>query len=166
LSQLAVTGCPPWSDLTRKWAESLQAVILRHPSRDSVPCMDIIDGPIPTLCLYLDKTRDSTDWSKVMENFVISNVALAYHPGHELARQWLAAAWYGYVGHESLELCTVGDLKTRPLDPHEPPHYFDRSLRVGLPVELTPATLRATLCLVMEPPIADGLIARAEEGVG
>jgi hypothetical protein len=164
MSQLEITGCPPWSDLTRQWAGSLQDVILRHPARDSVPVMNLIDGPKPALCLYLKETRDSRDWNVRMANFVISNVRLTYHPGDDLARKWLAAAWFGYLGHESLELCSVGDLQTRPLDPHEPPYWFDRALRVGLPIELTPETLRATLCLVMDPPVADCLIARAEVG--
>lgn len=153
MGQLEVNGCPPWSELTCKWVGSLQDIVLRHPSRDSVPVMSLIDGPEPTLCLYLKETRDSRDWSVRMARFVISNVKLTYHPGDDLARKWLASAWAGYIQHEALELCTIGGTVERPLCPHtetSPGCYaYDRGLRDGLPVELNHATLIRSLAVVM-----------------
>lgn len=153
------------SELARLWFAALRDVVIRHPNRRSTVLAHLTDDKEPVLTLSLDVTHDSRDMEKdAWSPFTIAGTRLTYFPGVDLARQWLAAAWFGYVGHEALELCSVGDLVTRPLDPHQEPFYFDRSLRVGFPVKLTPQSLRSTLCLVMEPPIADGLIARAEVG--
>lgn len=165
MSQLEVAGCAPWSDLTQQWVQSLQPVVLRHPSRDSVPVLNLIDGPAPTLCLYLKETRDSRDWNVRMPRFIISNVKLTYHPGDDLARKWLAAAWAGYIQHEALELCTLGGTIERPLCPHtqteEGIYGYDKGLRDGLPVELTPETLARTLALVMYPRALEQLLEAA-----
>ncbi len=124
--------------------------------------MNLVDGPAPTLCIYLRETRDSRDWSVRMGRFVISNVKLTYFPGIDLARKWLASAWAGYIQHEALELVTVGGTLDRPLCPHTETaagtYAYDRGLRDGLPIELTPATLERSLCVVMEPEHARALM--------
>jgi hypothetical protein len=157
MSQLEVTGGSEWSVLTRQWAGALQDVIVRHPTGEPV-LLELIDAECPVLKVALAKTRDSRDPSNLMCGFVISNVTLSYFPGADLARKWLAAAWAGYAAHEACEAVTIGGLVERPLDPHEPPFYFDRGLRDGLPVTLTPETLEKALCVVMEPVHARALM--------
>jgi hypothetical protein len=143
-----------------QWRAALADVVVRHPNRESRVMVEVTsDGQ---LVLKLDATRDSCDPERIMTPFVISCVQLTYFPGVELARQWLAAAFAGYVAHEALELVTVGDLETRPLDPHQAPFAFDRCLRVGLPVVLTPESLRASLELVMAPSDAKRLCEQAD----
>lgn len=157
MSQLEVTGGGEWSVLTKQWASALQDVVVRHPTGEPV-LLELIDAECPVLKVALAKTRDSRDPNNLMSGFVISNVTLSHFPGVTLARQWLAAAWSGYCQHEALELCTVGGLIDRPLDPHAEPFQYDRGLRDGLPVVLTPATLEKALCVVMEPSAARTLM--------
>lgn len=155
--QLAVDGGPQLSALALKWACALQPCIVRHPT-GAVVRLTLIDGAEPVLRLELDETRDSRDPTRVMKRFIISNVTLSYFPGATLARQWLAAAWAGYCQHEALELTTVGNLIDRPLDPHAEPFHYDRGLRDGLPVRLTPETLERALRVAMEPEHARALM--------
>lgn len=153
MSQLVVNGCQPWSAITQQWALALQDVVIRHPNGSSNVVLTLTDGPAPNLMIHLDETCDSRDPRVKFGRFVISNVKLTYFPGVKLAREWLAAAFAGYVLHEALELVTVGNLVDRPLCPHtetSPGVYaYDKGLRDGLPLELNPATLIRTLAVVM-----------------
>lgn len=157
MSQLAVDGQGPYSDLTRLWSVALAPLVVRHPT-GAVVKLTLVDGAEPVLRIELDETRDSRDPDRVMKRFIISNVTLTYFPGMRLARQWVAAAFSGYCQHEALELCTVGNLVDRPLDPHAEPFHYDRGLRDGLPVRLTPETLERALCVVMNPEHARALM--------
>lgn len=148
-------------DLASQWKDALADVVIRHPNRESRVLVSVKPGNPPSLELALDQTRDSRDFDHVMTPFVISNVRLTYFPGTELARQWLAAAWAGYIQHEALELVTVGGFIVRPLDPHAAPFTYDRGLRMGLPVELTPETLVASLAVVMPREAAEQLVRSA-----
>lgn len=149
MTTLSVFGSPPWSALTTLWERALRPLVVRHPNRESQAVLTLIDGTAPSLQVALDKTVDSRDPTIEMRRFIISNVKLTFWPGEFLARAWFAAAWGGYIQHEALELVTIGDTVTRPLDPHAPPYTCDRGLREGLPVELTPATLLSSLAVVM-----------------
>ena len=164
-SRVEVTGAQPWSELTQQWADALRDLVIRHPNGKSTTIITIVDGPEPTLMLWLNETRDSRDGSKRMPRFVVSNVRLAYFPGVDLARKWVAAAFAAYVLHEALELTTIGDLVTRPLDPHldlgDGFYGYDKGLRDGLPVTLTRETMRRTFDVVMYPEAADALMGGA-----
>lgn len=147
-------------DLASLWRSALADVRIRHPNRESRVNVTVDDQPGgPVLLLSLDKTTDSRDPSVTISPFMISCVRLTYFPGVDLARKWLAAAFAGYVQHEALELVTVGDLVTRPLDPHEPPFTYDKGLRQGLPTVLTPASLAASLAVVMPVDAVEALLA-------
>lgn len=147
------------NDLVLLWAGALRDLVLRHPNRTSTPILELLDGDPPSLSIALDKTFDSTsDDAEMARPFRISTVKLSYWPGVRLARAWIAAAWAGYLHHEALELVTVGDLSTRPLDPHEAPFLFDRGLREGLPVDLTPETLTRALATAMPSHVAEKLV--------
>lgn len=144
--------------LTEQWRQALADVVIRHPNRESRVLLELYESAEPTLRIALDRTWDSrTD--ELITPFVISNIRLTFFPGVDLARQWLAAAFAGYVQHEALELVTVGDLVTRPLDPHAPPFTFDKGLRQGMPVVLTPETLVKTLAVVMPQDAAERMCA-------
>lgn len=160
-SRLEVTGCQPWNALTQQWADALRDLVIRHPNGKSTTIVTINDGPSPNLMLWLDETCDSRDPSKRMGRFIISNVKLTYFPGVDLARKWMAAAFASYVLHEALELVTIGDLETRPLDPHAEtsPGVWgnDKGLRDGLPIELTPETLATTLSVALYPSAVQAL---------
>jgi hypothetical protein len=158
--QLAVDGGELLSDLAHRWAVALQPCIVRHPS-GAVVRLTLTDGAVPVLRIELDEHRDSRDPARIMRRFIYSNVSLTYFPGARLAREWLAAAWSGAMQHEALELVTVGNLVDRPLDPHAEPFAFDRGLRDGLPVHLTPETLERALCVVMAPEAARALMEAA-----
>jgi hypothetical protein len=136
------------------WRDALAALEVRHPNGRSRVVLDVFDGDPPVLYVGLDETT-CTLTGKVMPDFAISNVRLACWPGVRLAQQWFAAAWAGYLMHESLELVTLaGDRTAKVLDPHAEPYAanpLNRCLREGFPSELTPEALQATLCLVMEP---------------
>jgi len=140
------------TETARAWHRALVAVIVRHPDPTSEAELAVLDHP-PRLQIAVLDSKDTTDPTNV-RRLVISTVDLTYFPGEQLARQWLAAGWAGYLQHEALELVTIGDLTTRPLDPHEAPFRFDRGLRCGLPVSLTPETLVETLATCMPRAIA------------
>lgn len=162
MTALTVIQAGPLSALCRQWRDALSPVDIRHPNAESVVQLRLVDDQIPRLTVSLDATRDTVDGHR-RENFQISTVRLPYFPGVRLAQAWIAAAWAGYVMHESLELVTVGGV--RPIDPHGEkicshrlsPYPFDRGLRDGLPHLLTPATLLRTLCVVMDEDVARGL---------
>ncbi len=137
-------------NLAKLWADALGALVVRHPNRSSKVVLEVTDGPEPYLHLSLDRTFDSTNPDCEMRSpFRISSVKLTFWPGVKLARMWFAAGFAGYCLHEAQEMVTVGDLKTRPLDPHEEPFAYDRGLRDGLPATLTPETMVEALAVVM-----------------
>lgn len=157
MSQLAIDGAGPYSDLTRLWSVALTPLIVRHPT-GAVVRLTLIDGAEPTLVIELDSVRDTRDPERILTPFVISCVRLTYFPGMALARKWMAAAWASLGAHESCELVTIGNLVDRPLDPHAEPYEADRPLRVGIPPVLTPETLERALCVVMAPEHARALM--------
>jgi hypothetical protein len=146
------------SPLFVAWRDAIAPMRLRHPNRTSVVRLRLIDAATPLLVFSLDKTTDTTAPDRELCNFQISTVTLTYFPGVALAQAWVAAAWVGYLQHEALELVTVGDLVTRPLDPHAEGNDYDRGLRTGLPIVLTPATLYEALVAVMPRRVAQRLV--------
>ncbi len=144
--------CP----LAEKWAAALRPMVIRHPDPRSAVELELSTGTPPRLCFRLDVGHDTTDPAKEMRLLVVSTVDLGYFPGERLARMWVAAAWTSYLMHEALELVTVGDLVTRPIDPHADVSQ-DRCIRDGLPTTLTPASLRTALLVVMRPDLVEAL---------
>lgn len=132
------------NELTRRWADALDGVIVRHPNRGITPLMTLDDGAEPSLHFELD-SNPSSDADEVISPFRITNVRLTYFPGIAAARAWLAAAWGCFLQHEALELVTVGDLRTRVLDPHATRATLDYVFHTGLPFALTPESLLAAL---------------------
>lgn len=154
--QLTVVGRDPMTELCRQWRDALSVMSIEHPNRESTVLVKLVDDLPPRLTVSLDWTRDTVT-GKRRESFQISTVRLCYFPGVRLAQAWLAAAWAGYVLHESLEMVTADGV--RPIDPHEErpasphrlsPQPFDRGLRDGLPQLLTRETLIRTLLVVMD----------------
>lgn len=137
--------------LTDHWRAALAKLRVRHADREATPCLEIHDGPKPALFVCVNNTRDTVTDER-LGSLAVSTVTLTYWPGEAVALRWLAAAWAGYIQHEALELVTLED-GTRPIDPHAHPR-FDRGLRHGLPVELTPKTLLETFEAVMPPEVA------------
>lgn len=138
----------------RSWARAIQNVILRHPNEFSQPLLELTTaGRDAYLHFAVDRIKDTSDPNRLMRApFRIASVKLTYFPGDKEAREWLAAAWFGYVGHETLEMITIDDLKTKVLDPHAEPYEtnpHNRCLRDGMPPELTPETLARTMALVI-----------------
>ncbi len=142
--------------LTRQWADALEDVIVRHPNRAISLILTLEDGRQPCLTFELDHNPSSNS-DEIMSPFNIVNVRLTFFPGVELARQWLAAAWACFLHHEALELVTVGDAKTRVLDPHETRARLD-VFHVGFPFQLTPKTLFAALVQAVSQPEAEKLM--------
>lgn len=141
------------TDLADKWRAALAPLVVRHPDRRCKPVVEVRDGDPPTLYVGLDRAwSTAAPKNPPRQPFAISNVALTYFPGDDLARKWFAAAWAGYLMHEGLELVTVGDLETRPLDPHEDPYQtnpYNRCLRDGFPPTLDAVALYRALQVVM-----------------
>ena len=146
--------------LSALWRAALNALDVRHPNGRSNVLLRVTDGEAPMLHIGLDETT-CTLTGAPKRNFCISNVRLTYWPGTRIAQVWFAAAWSGYLQHEGLELVSLaGDRSQKVLDPHAEPYQtnpWNRGLRDGFPVELTPATLLATLRVVMEPAAADAI---------
>lgn len=140
-------------NLRDQWQSALDGMVIRHPNPASRAVLRLEDGDLPSLYFGLDVATDTTDPDRRVRDFAISTVRLTYWPGLLLARAWIAAAWSGYCQHEALELVTVGDMTTRPIDPHGSVAH-DRGLRDGLPVELTPETLVRSLAVVMPMDVA------------
>lgn len=150
--------------LADQWADAMRDLVVRHPNPFSTPQLRLTAGPPPYLHFALDRARCTLDPRKVRAPFAISSVELTYFPGAQLARQWVAAAWCGYLQHEALELVSVGGLVEKPLDPHALPYEINptnRGLRDGMPTKLTPETLVSALCVVMDLEHALELVRRA-----
>lgn len=131
--------------LVKRWREALSGLRIRHPDERRTVLIELVEDAVPKLRFHVLRTP-CTVTGEVHEDFEVSTVALACWPGLELARQWVAAAWAGYIQHEALELCDVDG--ERPLDPHARGE-FNRGLMVGLPLVLTRETLRESLVAVM-----------------
>jgi hypothetical protein len=150
--KLRVTGGS--NELTRQWAAALDGVIIRHPNRGITPILTLEGGAAPNLHFELD-ANPSSDADETIAPFRITNVRLTYFPGVRAARAWLAAAWGCFLQHEALELVTVGDLRTRVLDPHATRATLDYVFHTGLPFTLTPESLLAALATAI--PRADAV---------
>ncbi len=148
--------CP----LAREWEGALCALVIRHPDPRTTVELELTAGSPPRLCFRLDVGHDTTNPEKELRPLNVSTVDLTYFPGVALARAWVAAAWTGYLMHEALELVTVGDLTTRPIDPHADVDQ-DRCIRDAIPTTLTPDSLWMALCVVMRPAAAAAMIAAA-----
>lgn len=146
--------------LTRQWAEALEHVVVRHPNRSITPLLTLDDDAWPNLHFELD-ANPSSDSDETISPFRITNVRLSFFPGATIARMWLAAAWGCFLQHEALELVTVGDTKTRALDPHANRGRLDHVFHTGLPFTLTPETLLAALATAIPEEEAKALIAAA-----
>lgn len=147
--------------LTRLWADALADVIVRHPNRNITPILTLEDSGEPNLHFELDH-NPSSDADETISPFRITNVRLTFFPGVDLARKWLAAAWACFLQHEALELVTIGDLKTRALDPHENRARLDYVFHTGLPFSLTPDTLLRALTTAIPREEAQQLISQQE----
>lgn len=139
--------------MVRLWADALSGVVIRHPNPGARPCVQLDGGETEaslTLMVY-DAIDTATDGPHPRNPLLISHVRLTFFPGGHMARLWLAAAWAGLLQHEALELVT--NLGSIVLNPHDEPYLhcpWNRGLRDGLPVELTPHTLRKALAVVMD----------------
>ena len=156
--RLSVLGDVSTCPLAREWADALRDLVIRHPDPRSTVELELSTGAPTRLCFRLDVGFDTTDPKRETRPFNVSTVDLTYFPGTDLARAWVAAAWTGYLMHEALELVTLGDLVTRPIDPHGGDLALDKCLRDGLPVVLTPETLARTLRVVMSPEAAARMV--------
>ncbi len=145
--------------LTRQWADALAPVIVRHPNRSIKPLLTLDDDIVPNLHFELD-SNPSSDADETISPFRITNVRLTYFPGAELAQMWLAAAWACFLQHEALELVTVGDLKTRALDPHANRGRLDYVFHTGLPFKLTPESLLSALTTAIPREEAEALVSK------
>lgn len=157
------------NDLVRLWADALAPLVIRHPNPKARAAVQLSGaGTEAALTLMVYNALDTaTEEPHERNPLLISSVRLTYFPGVRLARQWMAAAWAGYLQHEALELVTVGRSAQWPLNPHEEPYRdnpWNRGLRDGLPRELTPATLRKALAVVMDIDWADVLISLPGDG--
>ncbi len=155
---LTVTGRS--ESMTRQWADALEHVIVRHPNRSVKLLLHLEDGRMPCLTFSLE-SNPSSNSDEIISPFNIVNVRLTFFPGVTLARQWLAAAWGCFLQHEGLELVTVGDFKTRVLDPHGNRARLD-VFHTGFPFELTPESLYLALAQAVTPEEAQKLIAAPE----
>jgi hypothetical protein len=164
--KLTITGNASSSPLARQWIEALRPVILRHPNPESAVVLEITIRDRVHLHVALDRARDTSDLTKWMPTrpFRIASVELTHFPGLKLAQAWMAAAFVGYLMHESFELATCGDTKTKILDPHAQPYEtnpYNRCLRDVLPTSLTPDALIDSLRAVMPLEQVSALIASA-----
>jgi hypothetical protein len=158
------------SELARRWCAALSGLVIRHHDPAVRVEVAITDEELPQLSLTVFNCVDtSVPHEKRLESLAISTVRLTHWPGEDLAGIWMAVAWAGYLQHEALEMVSTAGV--RCLDPHAArdaphrlrPYAVDRGLRDGLPVELTPDSLRRALETAMDPDVADWIIARARE---
>lgn len=150
--RLTVTGRA--HELTRQWAAALEGVTVRHPNRAITLLLKLEDAAEPMLFFDLD-ANPSSDADEVISPFQIINVKLACFPGIRAARAWLAAAWGMFLQHEGLELVTIGDNRTRALDPHASQAWLEHTFHTGFPRTLTPDSLLAALATAI--PRADAM---------
>ncbi len=145
--------------LHNQWRDALKPMIIRHPNRVSTVHLTLADGGEPMLKFSLDKAFDTTDLTKMFRaELHISTVCLKFFPGTVLAQAWIQAAWVGYLQHEAMELVTIGNLATRPLDPHNVTMMYDRGLREGLPTNLTPQSMIRAFTVIMPQIIVDQFV--------
>lgn len=149
--------------LTRQWADALEHVIVRHPNRNVGLQLTLEDELNPRLTFTID-ANPSSDSDEVISPFNITSVRLMFFPGVRLAQQWLAAAWGCFLQHEAMELVTVGDFKTRVLDPHTARPWLDHMFHKGFPFELTPETLLIALTTAVPHEVALRLIEEDRTG--
>ncbi len=155
--RLDVVGDTPLSPLCQQWYGALLSMSIRHPNRTSIVVLTLQDDALfPTLTFGLD-AHTCTVTGAPFVPFPIATVSLRYFPGARIAQAWVAAAFAGFSQHESLELITADGV--RPIDPHGADLAHSRGLHVGLPSQLTPATLLAALCVVMNEDAARRLVA-------
>ncbi len=155
--QLDVVGMGPMSPLCRQWHSALLSMSIRHPNRTSIVVLTLTDDALfPTLTFGLDE-HTCTVTGAPFAPFPIATVTLRYFPCARVAQAWVAAGWTGFCQHEALELVSVAGV--RPIDPHGADLEHDRGLHAGLPSQLTPATLLAALCVVMNEDAARKLVA-------
>ena len=157
--RLTVTGNIERNALAQQWEEALRPMIIRHSDPRCGVWLELIADSPPRLSIRLDVAYDTTDPAKEMRPLHVSTVELTYFPGIRLARAWMAAAWTGYLMHEALELVTVGDLVTRPIDPHANDAQ-DKCIRDAIPTTLTRDNIRDALLVVMRPELVDAEMAR------
>ena len=146
--------------MIRSWADALSGVVIRHPNPGAQPCVHLDGGEHEvSLTLMVYDTIDTATGEPHQRNpLMISTVRLTFFPGDRLARQWMAAAWAGLLQHEALELVTFDGRAV--LNPHAEPYPvcpWNRGLRDGMPVELTPESLRKALAVVMDSAAASEL---------
>ncbi len=149
----------PLTPLVLLWIEALGPVVVRHPNRNITLQMSLENDQKPCLTFSLDTNLDS-DTDETVSPFNIVNVRLTYFPGVALAQQWLAAAWGCFLQHEGLELVTVGDPKTRVLDPHLKRSRLD-IFHKGFPFQLTPESLLVALATAIPLEEAQELVSKA-----
>lgn len=138
--------------MTEQWRDAISELAIRHLDWTSTVNLELLDGNPPSLALSVSKAKDTGD-GRVIEQLMVSTVKLTFWPGKRIAQAWLAAAWAGYQQHEALELVTL-TTGGNPLDPHADIAH-DRGLRDGLPVELTPETMRRAFLAVMSAEAAE-----------
>lgn len=159
--RLLVTG---ENEMVRLWADALAPLVIRHPNPTARPTVTLSNADdVALLTLEVGDTLDTRTGEPHAANpLLISQVRLSYFPGAALARVWLAAAWAGLAQHEALELVTANDRII--LNPHAEPHRetpWNRGLRDGLPVDLTPETLVRALAVVMPLEVAESFVSLA-----
>jgi hypothetical protein len=157
--RLTTTGNIGSNALAQQWEEALRPMIIRHSDPRCGVWLELIAENPPRLSIRLDVAYDTTDPTKEMRPLHVSTVELTYFPGNRLARAFIAAAWTGYLMHEALELVTVGDLVSRPIDPHAN-EAQDKCIRDGIPTTLTPESLRTSLLVVMRPELVEAELGR------
>lgn len=140
------------------WRRALAGLRVRHPDPAGRPRFHVTDdGVLHVGCGNVHDTLTGD-----LRDLPICSVRLTFFPGDDLARQWFAAAWAGYLSHEALELVTHDGAP--PLDPHAEPYELNpcnRGLRDGFPNHLTPESLLRTLEVVMPPDAARALVGAA-----
>ena len=92
----------PLGPVAAAWAGALRDVVIVHPDPRSAVELHLADGDPPSLQVTVINAHDTLDDARTFPRFAISSVALACWPGERAARAWIAAAWAGYMQHESL----------------------------------------------------------------
>lgn len=158
--RLTVTGRQ--NELTRRWADAFDGVLVRHPNRAITVLVTLEDYLTPMIHFEMD-TNVCSNTEREIAPFRIGNVLLTYFPGALAARAWLAAAWSCFLQHEAVELVTLGDIATRVLDPHASQANMEHVFLVGFPPQLTPDTLLAALCMAVPRAEAEQIVRESME---